>query len=187
MSMDEERVRRAKEYDAYNQAVRDRRNQADAASEQIQIQCANEILTALTQHIKEQMERYGKGDAKYQTYSKLKEEITDIARQALMSTPDSEKREKNISQVIDIMKRTGEASRERRHNVWDSIYQFVTGRQNEVKSWFDFKSKINEAREKIAEHRESPDNYGDYAKELHREANKAVTEPIEPAHQGMKR
>lgn len=175
----EDDTTRAEEYDKYNLSVRQRMQKEDEAAQKVQIDCANEILSALSLHIKEQMNRYGKGEAKYATYSQLKQELETLSQNVLLTKPGTEDRGKNIERVIDIMKRTGEASQERRQSFWDSVYHFITGNKVEVKSWRNFKETIEQVKEKIQEKRDQQALYSrapDYAKDLFKATKEATQE-----------
>lgn len=179
MGEEEDYARRVADHDNYNRGARQGMMEDDAASQQVQIKCAQEILTSLMQHINEQLARYGKNGTKAETYTSLKTELQSLSTAVLLTKPDSENREQNIGKVIDIMKRTGEASQERRGSFWDSVYQFITGNKREVKSWTDFKNTISEVKDNIAKQREQLDigpRTNDYAKELSTAAEQATQE-----------
>lgn len=178
MPTDEER-RRQQEYDDYNWGVRQAGMAADAASQQIEINCAQKILSGLMEHVDAQMERYPKGDPKYQNYSQIKDEIKAATVDILLTKPHADEREKNINNVINIIKKTGEASQERRHSLWDAFCQFITGNKKEIKSWSNFKSTMDDVKEKMNKERQNSDPHTlseDYAKNLSKATNDVVQE-----------
>ncbi|WP_454781086.1 hypothetical protein [Legionella sp. WA2022007384] len=179
---------RAQAYDEYHSNLRAILDEENVPAQKNQLDCAVEILTALRQHIDKQIKRYGKGEEKFNTYSNLKQDLESVSSKILLTNPNSEEREENINSVIEIMKKTGEASQQRRESFWGSVYEFIFGNKVEVKSWTNFKNTIDTVKDMIAEKNEkqrevsgprTPDYIADLSQATD-EATKEINEDSSP-------